>query len=283
MRLAKGLTQAELAAQVRDEIERVTGKPSPVDAQAISRIECGEISWPRRSTRLALVAVLGAESESALGLFAKRTRRESERSDATKRRNFLALTGSAVSELADSAPRRVGVADATAMRSKFARLVELDSYLGGADTFHLYFSELSRTEQILTRSNQTLKLRRELTILAAEQAQQAGWAAFDAGRADMAVRFFDYGRRVAEEVDSMDLVANSFLHVSYVTGAAESVRSAELARAAISPGARGKRMALLDSRRAWSYAVSGNRDQAARARHRTPRSRQCRRFGPALV
>ncbi|MEV0358303.1 helix-turn-helix transcriptional regulator [Nocardia sp. NPDC050697] len=266
MRLARGLTQAELAARVRAEIERSTGKPSPVDAQAISRIECGEISWPRRSTREALVAVLGVESESALGLFAKRTRRESERGDTTKRRSFLALTSLAVSELGDSAPGRVGVADVMALRSRFARLVELDSYLGGADTFHLYFSELARNEQILAHSNLTSNVRRELTtILAAEQAQQSGWAAFDAGHSDLAVRFFDYGLKAAEEANSMDLVANSLLHMSYVSGTAESMRSAESACTAIGPEATGRRMALLDSRRAWSYAVGGNREQAVRA------------------
>ncbi|MBF6330071.1 helix-turn-helix domain-containing protein [Nocardia transvalensis] len=65
LRLAHGWTQAELAERVCVEIERITGHRPPVDAQAISRIECGEISWPRRATRQALMALFGRRDGSS--------------------------------------------------------------------------------------------------------------------------------------------------------------------------------------------------------------------------
>ncbi|MGN2639045.1 helix-turn-helix domain-containing protein [Nocardia takedensis] len=264
-RLARGWTQAELADLVCNEVERVTGSRPAVDAQTISRIECGEISWPRRATRQALVAVLEVESETLLGLFPKRTRRDAERDGATKRRDFLVIAGLAASVSDETSITRVGVADIAEMREKFARLVDLDSYLGGADTFRIYSTELARTERILSRTNSSSAVRKSLTTLASEQAQQAGWAAFDAGFTDVALQLFNYGRRAAEEADSRDLVANSLVHISYATGTAESSAAAESACAAISPDENAKARALLDSRRAWSYAVAGDRDGAARA------------------
>jgi tetratricopeptide (TPR) repeat protein len=151
------------------------------------------------------------------------------------------------------------------MREQFTRLVDLDSYLGGADTFRLYFSELSRTERILGRSSSTLQVRRDLTELAAEQSQQAGWAAFDAGFTSAALQLYEYSRRAAGEASSAELATNALVHIAYASGTAESVAAADSACAAIGFGAPPKAHALLESRRAWSRAKAGDRDGAARA------------------
>lgn len=264
-RLARGWTQAELAELVCTEVERATGHRPAVDAQAISRIECGEISWPRRATRQALVALLGVQTEAAIGLYPKRTQYDAERDEATKRRAFLAVAGLAVPTLGGETPRRIGAVDVDEMRHKFARLVDLDSYLGGADTFRLYATELKRTEHILSRAHTTGRVRTDLTELAAEQAQQTGWAAFDAGFTDAALNLFGYSRRAADEAGSRELTANALVHISYTTGTSESVQAAESACAALGPTAHPKARALLESRRAWSCATSGDRDGAARA------------------
>ncbi|TLF72850.1 XRE family transcriptional regulator [Nocardia cyriacigeorgica] len=248
-----------------DEVEHASGRRPAVDAQAISRIECGEISWPRKETRQALASLLEVGSESDLGLHPKRTRRDAERDEATKRRAFLALAGLAVTIPDDPTLRRIGARDVDEMRQTFARLEDLDSYLGGADTFRLYVTELSRTEQILSRANAALDVRTSLTELAAEQAQQAGWAAFDAGSTDTAMKLFHYSRRAADEAESVELATNALMHISYVSRDVDCARGAEAACARIGRRAPAKVRALLESRRAWSCAVQGDGDGAARA------------------
>ncbi len=266
LRLAQGWTQGELAELVCRHIEVATGRGSAFDAQAVSRIECGEISWPRDATRVALMAVLGVKTPYALGLHPKRTRRDGEKDDATKRRDFLALAGvGAAAVTLTDVPGRVGAADIAEMRDRFARLVDVDSYLGGADTFRVYFAELARTEQTLSRASYSLGTQRELTELAAEQGQQAGWAAFDAGFTATAVDLFEYSRRAADEAASRELAANAFVHIAYASSTTDAVRAADSACEAIGTDAPPKARALLQSRRAWSLATVGDRDGAARA------------------
>ncbi|MBF4997028.1 XRE family transcriptional regulator [Nocardia sp. BSTN01] len=212
------------------------------------------------------MAVLGLETPDALGLHPKRTRRDGEKDDATKRRDFLALAGvGAAAVTLTDVPGRVGAADIADMRDRFARLVDVDSYLGGADTFRVYFAELARTEQTLSRASYSLGTQRELTQLAAEQGRQAGWAAFDAGFTATAVDLFEYSRRAADEVASRELAANAFVHITYASSTSDAVRAADSACEAIGADAPPKARALLQSRRAWSLATAGDRDGAARA------------------
>ncbi|MVU82358.1 XRE family transcriptional regulator [Nocardia sp. ET3-3] len=264
-RLARGLTQPDLAELVCDYVEQRTGHRPGVDAQAISRIECGEIAWPRRATRQALVALLGSESEAALGLYPKRTKRDADKDEATKRRHFLAAAGLAAPLLGSQPPARVGAVDVDRMRRKFTKLEAMDSEYGGGDTFHLYFTELARTEQILRSSNRRLATANSLIELAAQQAQQAGWAAFDAGFTEVAVALFNYSRSAAREVGSRALEANSLVHIAYATGESESIAAADAACVTLGPGAPGTAVALLQSRRAWSFATVGDMEAAARA------------------
>ncbi len=210
------------------------------------------------------MALLDVRSPDDLGLYPKRTHRDAERDEATKRRDFLALAGIGVGVLPQP-PQRLGATDVAEMRRKFARLVGVDSYLGGGDTFRMYFAELAHTEQVLSRSSCALVVRRELTELAAEQAQQTGWAAFDSGFRGKAVDLFEYSRRAAEEAENRELVANAFVHIAYTSGTRESVRAADSACAAVGDGASPKARALLESRRAWSLAASGDCDGAARS------------------
>ncbi|MGI5221542.1 hypothetical protein [Nocardia sp. CA-290969] len=260
-RLTFGLTQAELAERVCDEVERCTGRRPGIDAQAISRIECGDITWPRHTTRRALVSVLDSGSEAALGLYPRRTIRDAERDEATKRRDFLA----AVSTMA-AAPALAGKADDFSldeMNLRFARLVELDNHLGGGDTFHLYVAELANTERILADASYNARTGRALAELAAQQAQQAGWAAFDAGFRTQAIRFFQYSRRAANEADKPELAANALLHISYAQPGGEGVATADAACECVGTSALPQARILLESRRAWARATAGDRSGAA--------------------
>ncbi|WP_147403986.1 XRE family transcriptional regulator [Nocardia panacis] len=264
-RLATGLTQAQLAELVCDHVERATGHRPATDEQAISRIECGEIAWPRRATRQALVALLSSDSEASLGLYPRRTKRDADKDEATKRRQFLALAGLAAPLLGGRMLVRVGAIDVERMRRKFRTLEALDSENGGGDTFHLYFTELARTEQILRATSRRLEVTDQLIELAAQQAQQAGWAAFDAGFDDIALGLFNYGRRAARESGNRELEANSLVHIAYATGQSESIEAADAACAALRQGAPGTAVAMLQSRRAWSLATAGDESGAARA------------------
>ena len=58
LRLARGLTQGALAHLVCAEVEKATGHQAAVEAQTISRIERGVITWPNHETRRALRVVL---------------------------------------------------------------------------------------------------------------------------------------------------------------------------------------------------------------------------------
>ncbi|MCC3328679.1 hypothetical protein LK455_13325 [Nocardia abscessus] len=247
------------------EIEGATGHRPAVDAQAISRIERGEIRWPRTATRQALMALLGAGSESELGLYPKRTHRDAEKDEATKRRDFLALAGISIPLTTAIAPSRVGAMELGEMRHRFTRLQDLDNFIGGGDTFHLYFSELARTEHVLRHANYNPTTRVGLTELAGEQAQQAGWAAFDAGFRDHALSLYSYSHRAATEAGNLELAANALIQTAYATGDRDAVSAADAACIALGPDAPPQARALLESRRAWSLATIGDRDNAARA------------------
>lgn len=68
LRHKKQLTQAQLAELVRASVAGATGKRCDVDANWISRLERGTISWPNRDYRSALRKVLGVETDADLGL-----------------------------------------------------------------------------------------------------------------------------------------------------------------------------------------------------------------------
>jgi transcriptional regulator with XRE-family HTH domain len=266
LRLGRGLTQAELAVLVNDEVEKATGRAGGTDAQSISRIERGEITWPNVETRRALHAVFGTRSDIDLGLQATRTTRDAEEVEDTNRRNFLALAGIGLTE---TTPRRIGRPDVEKLRTRFARLRDLDNYLGGADTFCLYRNELINTERILGRGHFGAPTRKALASLAAEQAQQAGWAAFDAGHTGPALRLFEYSHRTATEAGSGDLAANALVHIAYATCTRRAVDAADAACDIVPPSASPQTRALLESRRAWSHALSGDAREAAHALDRS--------------
>ncbi|MGQ4598346.1 hypothetical protein [Nocardia sp. R6R-6] len=211
------------------------------------------------------MALLGVGSESEIGLFPKRTRRDAEQDEATKRRNFLALAGLSVPLIGAGSPGRVGASDLDEMRHRFTRLQDLDNLAGGGDTFHLYFSELARTEQVLRHSSYSTATQIALTELAGEQAQQAGWAAFDGGFSGQALSLYSYSHRAANESDNRELAANALIQVAYATGDREAVVAADAACSAIGRDAPAQARALLESRRAWSLATIGDSDRAARA------------------
>ncbi|GAA1594135.1 hypothetical protein GCM10009804_58400 [Kribbella hippodromi] len=73
LREARGsITQGRLAALVRGEIYRATGKESVITAKSISDWECGLYTWPPTHVRQALCRVLQKDDPAELGFFSKR-------------------------------------------------------------------------------------------------------------------------------------------------------------------------------------------------------------------
>ena len=191
-----------------------------------------------------------------------------------ERRAFLAVAGAAATigreriattALGEPAPtplRRIGMSDVDVMRSRFARLRDLDNYLGGADTFQLYADELTSTERVLAANRFSKVTGDALADLVSEQAQQAGWAAFDAGDSATAQRLFAASHRISLDTGNADLAANALIHSAYADPTPGAIESARVAGLLLTQETPPQTRALLASRQAWSYAVAGNAREA---------------------
>ncbi|MFI1226251.1 MULTISPECIES: XRE family transcriptional regulator [unclassified Streptomyces] len=164
------------------------------------------------------------------------------------------------------APRRVTPAHVERLRARTARLRRLDVVLGGGDTYRVYLAEVQHTKYLLRRSSFTGETRRPLTALLAEQAQQAGWAAFDAGRHGDATGLYEESRDYAREAGDDDLYGNSLAFLAY--GASDrrtAVTSAQDSCATITTRTPATVRALLYERLAWASALDGQATGAERA------------------
>lgn len=161
---------------------------------------------------------------------------------------------------------RVGAQFVDWAAARTARLRRLDDFLGGADTFELYRSELSRMALVLRQARYGARTAQELAGLLAQQAQQAGWAAFDTGRHAEAEYLFDYSHQAACEAGDTALAGNALALLGYLrnqTGRPgwNAAAAAYEVAAPAPPGVR----ALLAQRLGWAYAVIGQPEAAVRA------------------
>lgn len=153
------------------------------------------------------------------------------------------------------------------LRSSISRLRHLDDHLGGADTYELYNAEVLKTEKVLEDGAFTEAIRRDLLTLLAEQAQQAGWAAFDAGWHADAKDLYGRSFRAAQEAGNAPLAANALALRSYqllaLGDSADDLTDKSLVIAAKADHPAVK--SLLYQRGAWTYAMSGRANDVARA------------------
>ncbi|MFB7113913.1 helix-turn-helix domain-containing protein [Streptomyces sp. NPDC056190] len=115
------------------------------------------------------------------------------------------------------APKCVTVGDVDRMQQRTARLRRLDEILGGGDTYRVYLGEYQSTKALLRDATFTPDSRRRLVALLAEQAQQAGWAAFDGGRNADAEGLYEESRGAAREAGDSNLLGNAFAFLAYQT------------------------------------------------------------------
>jgi len=182
------------------------------------------------------------------------------------RRDFL---GSAViAGLATGLPQltqlaagtRVGSDVVSLLRQRTARLRRLDDVLGGADTFQVYTAEFDATTTLLKHATYTEATGRDLLAVVAEQAQQAGWAAFDVGRHAEAERLYSTSLAAARKAADPSLVGNSLAYLSYqlVSTERSGIEAATASCDAAGDHAPAAVRALLLGRLAWAHAAVGD-------------------------
>ncbi|WP_031487614.1 helix-turn-helix domain-containing protein [Streptomyces bicolor] len=165
-----------------------------------------------------------------------------------------------------SAPKRVTVGHVDSLRDRTARLRRLDHILGGGDTHRVYLGEFQATKSLLRTASFTDDSRRSLLSLLAEQAQQAGWAAFDGGRKAEAEALYEESKVMAREAGDGDLLGNSFSFLAYQTAdPRDAVKIAANSCQAITPGTPSGVRALLHERMAWACAVANQPTAAEQA------------------
>lgn len=184
--------------------------------------------------------------------------------DPVLRRNFLSATatiGLAISPLSDSVQpgRRIGTGVVDRLHRRTARLRRLDDVLGGADTYRIYAAELAATQNLMKNSSYSEATGRQLLGVVAEQAQQAGWAALDAGNHASARTLFRDSMTAAAESGDTALMANALALMSYqrVSAGSRGTNEADAACRMVDPATPAPVQALLHERAAWAHAMAG--------------------------
>lgn len=150
---------------------------------------------------------------------------------------------------------RAGRDTVTQARQRTARLRRLDDYLGGADTYAMYRAQLQATTDLVVNGRHPEPVQRGLLGIVAEQAQMAGWAAFDAGWRDEADGLYRMSLEAAQDAQDTALAGNALAFLAY--GSPDAVSTMESACDTGVPGATPGVRALLRERQAWAYAVAG--------------------------
>ncbi len=194
-----------------------------------------------------------------------------------ERREFLKASAAAslavgLPDLArPSSGGRVGRDLPEKLRQRTARLRRLDDVLGGGDTYRTYLGEYQSTRSLLRSRSYTEETGCGLLSVLAEQAQQAGWAAFDGGRHAEARGLYEASQKAASDAGDDALAGNALAFLAYQglrgdrQDRQDAVQTAARSCAAAGPDAVPRVRALLYERLAWAHAVAGQSDEAERA------------------
>lgn len=237
-----------------------------VSFATVGRWERGECA-PQPWKRPVIARVLGISIEQLATLIEP----TSEVRCQVDRRVFLgAATGTVLGMTTTFRPdqsTRAGESDWRRLLDRTARLRRLDNYLGGRDTYSVYASEFASTVQYVRSVSSTSKIHTALVGVISEQAQMAGWAAFDAGMQAEAKRHYSDSLKAAEEAKDAALVGNALAFLAYqeLSTTGPNIGLADASFAAAEKEATPKVRALLLERKAWTYAVAGNHQAAERA------------------
>ncbi|WP_328868729.1 XRE family transcriptional regulator [Streptomyces sp. NBC_00287] len=198
---------------------------------------------------------------------------DAEEDDLRRREFFKATAGAGLviglPELTrPSVGSRIGPDFPARLRARTARLRRLDDVLGGGDTYRVYLGEFEATKALLHDATYTEHAGRALLSVLAEQAQQAGWAAFDGGRHEDAASLYETSHRAAVDAGDTELAGNALAFLAYQAVGRNRQAGIETAAHAVAeagPGAAPGVRALLYERLAWAYAVAGLATETERA------------------
>jgi hypothetical protein len=181
-----------------------------------------------------------------------------------RRRDFLGLAIAAPLVDPQRAGGRVEGALVRQLRARTARLRRLDDILGGSETYPVYASELATTRKLVDVASYSEETGRGLLSVVAEQAQQAGWAAFDAGHQVRARELWRDSMTAATEAGDMSLVGNALAHLAYekISAGRPATAEADASCRVIAPDTPPTVRALLYERAAWAHAKAGPSHQA---------------------
>ena len=181
-----------------------------------------------------------------------------------RRRELVAAAGvgrrTSGSHLLLAHGRRVGTATSAQLAERTARLRRLDNYLGGADTRRMYAAELEATTRLIQNGAYSQPTGRQLLAILAEQAQLAGWAAFDAGDHRDAEGKFRVSLAAARDAQDRALTGNGLAFLAYqqLTVGGRGADTASAACEAAGNTATPRVRTLLHLRAAWAFAVAGD-------------------------
>jgi transcriptional regulator with XRE-family HTH domain len=193
---------------------------------------------------------------------------EGDRDDVQRREFFKTSAGVGLAvglpDLTRTPPgRRIGSDFPQRLRERTTRLRRLDDILGGGDTYRVYLGEYQATKALLREATYTEETGQALLSVLAEQAQQAGWAAFDGGIHD-ATGLYEESYKAAADAGDAALAGNALAFLAYqkVNGDRRAgIETAARACETAGPDAPSGVRALLYERLAWAYAVAGLADE----------------------
>ncbi|WP_185911347.1 helix-turn-helix transcriptional regulator [Streptomyces sp. WAC07149] len=271
LRKEDGRTQQELAESLS------VRRGYPLEQAAVSRWE-NEERLPDPVSRALLAEEFGVperELKRAVQL-ARRLRRRHKRVDQhdeekdVERREFISLSaGAGLAVIQPSSllrpGRRLGADVPRHLAQRTARLRRLDDFMGGGDTYRLYVGELSETTRLLREGIYTEEVGRQLRGIVAEQAQLAGWAAYDAGMYEEARGHYLTALAASKAAEERSLEGNSLAFLAYLewaVGGGSGIAYAQAGLEAVESGRDPVVRALLADRLAWQYATSGHARRA---------------------
>jgi hypothetical protein len=246
-RLAEGWTEGQVAEQVRQRVEAATGRAAALDADYVSKLERGKITWPNRDYRTAFRDLFAVGADEELGFYCKRTRRDAatlatsgaaapyascehgddaevaalEEVNPTDRRRLLGMAAAAafgaplrepverIIAAADGAraPSRVGPGDVRDIAAMTAGFEEWDHRAGGGPTRRMALGGLHWAASLRTAST-TPAVRAELNAAVAHLADLAAWTTFDVGLHSPARKLFLLGLSAAREADDRGVLVH---------------------------------------------------------------------------
>ncbi|MEV6780726.1 Tat pathway signal protein [Streptomyces syringium] len=184
------MSHAELAEQINDAVEGLTGRRGNASDRTIRRYLSGETRWPQARQRVALEVVFETSATelgftppvgTAQGGAALVPRMQYPNEESVRRRAFItATTGTVLSTTALTGAARlaVGTADVQRLRGELAALWLMDDREGGGPTLENHALALSRKVMSFQQNGSaTQRVRGRLYGLAAASTATAMWAA----------------------------------------------------------------------------------------------------------